>query len=398
VGKTWISAFKAGTLALWALVVLPAAGESVWTFEPSVKAGIIYNDNIRLVTREHDAVWGRVVVPRLAVEAKGPLSLTKVDAELRYINYTKNEVNNTNIQRFTILSRYQQTPRIRWDLKGNLFRDTVLTPVSATPGFPGAIPDPDEGADNDARRNRLRLTPSWTRSLTSRNFLTLGYTLYDTTYIGDTGVTPLIDNRSQGGNLGLKRLLSQRSSFSLVGGVAEYNAPDNNTTTKNVTILGRYEHDFSKNLTSLVELGMRNTDVTTGSVKDQTNNPVYRFVLTQQLHQVTSYQLIAQRRLLPSGIGNVVETDRVDLRFRHKIKPTLSFVLLGRYFRNEQVGNAAASTRRDRWYYFLRAGLVKNLTPRWKIDGAYGYRRQKIKTDNRSADSNSVYANVTYTW
>lgn len=389
----------AGLLVLTVMMSQVAESAAKWSFDPSAKAGIIYNDNIRLVTREHDAVWGREITPRLGIEVKSPQSLTKIGAQLRYINYTKNEVKNANQQRFTILSRYQQTPRSRWDLTGNLLRDTVLTPISAGTGFPGAIPDPDEGADNDARRNRLRLTPSWTRTLTPRDFLTLSYALYDITYVGDTGINTLIDNRSHGGAVTYRRAVTKKTDLSIVGGYAEYNAPDVNTTTQNVSMIGRIEHDFSGTLTGMVELGLRSTDTESGGVKDQSSNPVYKLIFTQQLHNVTSYKVTAQRRLAPSGTGNVLDTDRIDLQFRHKIKPTLAFSLLGRYFKNGTIGAGSTTpSRRERWYYLLRANLIKNLTPHWKIDGAYAYRRQKLKTDNRSADSNSVYANVTYTW
>lgn len=382
------------------LVALPihSYAEVVWTYDPSVRAGIEYNDNIRLVTTKRDAVWGRSVVPRLDLEAKSRRSLTKLGAALDYTNYTKNEINNRNLQRYTLVSKFQQNPRNRWDIVGNLLRDTVLTPVSPGTGLPGAVPDPDEGADNDARRNRLRLTPYWTRSLTQRDFLIAYYQLYDVTYVGDTGVNTLVDNRSQGVGLTFKRQMTKKTAVSIGGVYSEYEAPDVNSTASNYAVLGKVNHTFSQTFDAMLEIGMRNTETRLAAQQNQSTNPIYRARLVQSLGDVTSYQLLLQRRLLPSGTGGVVESDRADLRLRHRIKQTLTFAIKARYFRNETVGGGGGASRRDRWYYFIQPKLIKALTTNWRIDMSYRYRRQKIKTNNRSADSNAVYANIVYTW
>ncbi len=388
-----------GWLLSGVLVACPLVthAETVWTFEPSVRLGIEYNDNIRLVTRARDAVWGRSIVPKVDMEAKSRRSLTKIGAELIYTNYTKNEVNNRNLQRFTILSRFQQTPRNRWDLIGNLLRDTVLTPISPGLGLPGSLPDPDEGDDNDARRNRLRLTPSWTRSLTARDALIINYQLYDVTYVGDTGVNTLVDNRSQGMGLTYKRQVTKKTAVSAVGIVSEYEAPDVDTVASDVSLLARVGHTFSETLDGVLEVGYRDTETKYGPQEDQSSNPLYRARLTQSLSDVTGYQLLLQRRLLPSGTGGIVESDRADLQFRRKIKQTLTFAMNFRYFKNETVGSTSPS-RRDRWYYFIQPKLIKALGRNWRVDVSYRYRRQKLKTSNRSADSNAAYANIKYKW
>ncbi len=401
----------------WGLIILfccflvvsqAVSGATEWSFDPSLRIGSEYNTNIRTTTTKHDAVWGTSLAPKLDIKAKTRLSNTWIGAQLQYTKYTKNEVKNRNIQRFTILSRYQQTPRSKWELTGILFSDTTLTPVSggsgslppgpgSAPGLSGVIPDPDQGADNDARRNRLRLMPSWSRSLTQRSYLVLDYTLYDVSYNGDTGLNTLVDNRTHSGRVALKRSMTQRTVAGISGGYAEYEAPDVNNKTKNYSATGTIEHDFTETLSGLLQAGMRYTEARIGSTDDNSTSPIYRASITQNIFEATSYQLLWQRRLLPSSTGSVLESDRFDLRFRHSIKPTLTFSLSGRYFKNETVGGGATS-RRDRWYYVIRPMLTKNLTRQWRVDGAYRFTRQKRKTDSRSVNNNAVYLNVIYAW
>ncbi len=379
-----------------------------WTFAPSIRTGLSYNDNIRMTTVEHDSVWGRSVTPEVDIKAITRLSETRLGASISYIDYTKEEeARDRNRQKYTILSRYQQASRSTWSLRGNLFRDTVLTPVSSGSGdLPAGldssaqntgdtIPDTDRGDEADVRRNRLRLTPSWSRRLTQRSSMGVDYTYYDVSYSGDRGEDTRVDNTTQSAGVSLRRDMTKQTVAGITGRYAEYEAQDVDNKTTNYSFIGILDHDFSKTLSSSFQIGVRKTEAKTAFSKNKSTSTTFKARITQNVFEATSYQLLLERRLLPASSGNVVESDRIDIRLRHRIKPTLLFSLRGRYFNNETIGGDG-TTRSDRWYYSIGPGLTKNMTRNWKIDGSYSYRRQKRKTDNRSVDNNTVNLNITY--
>ena len=378
-----------------------ACAATEWSADPSLRVGQQYHENIRLTVKKHDAVWGTSIIPAVLLDARTPRSNTKIRAELRYVNYTKNEVKNRNLQDFSWVSRINQTRRSKWEITGSLRRDTVLTPIGNTsgnlplPGIPPGIPDADEGADNDSRRNRLIFQPAWSYSITDRLSAGLAYRIYDINFIGDNDL--LVDNRTQSFGPSANWRLTKRDKVGIAIRYSLYEAPDLDNETVNLSVTGKFERDFTDTLNGEIVYGMRRTDSKKGQTENHETNPIYKARITQYVFEATSYQLLLQRRLLPSSGGNVVESDRIDLRFVHRIKPTLAFSIAGRYFRNETVGGAGVSTN-DRWQYFIRPRLSKSLNRNWNINFSYQYSKQRQKSDPRAADDNAGFVDILYKW
>ncbi len=167
-----------------------------WSTEPFVAVGAVHNDNIRLTTGPHDSVSGVNLTPGVSSRRETPTSLVNIDALLNATHYSdEDEQDDLDEQIIRLRSRGQASERSSWRVDGRLVRDTLLRTVD----IPGFDADPDLGdtdiglVDQDVRRIRFRLRPSWTRAVTQRTSVTLRYGLTDESFSDEEG-TGLVDN------------------------------------------------------------------------------------------------------------------------------------------------------------------------------------------------------------
>ncbi|MFQ6023141.1 MAG: outer membrane beta-barrel protein [Acidiferrobacterales bacterium] len=389
---------KEVTLVIWGLWVLAhssslaAAG---WSFEPAIETGAEYDTNVRLTTGPHDSVWGATIAPELILNKE--TERTRVDLGLLLVStqYSGDEVDDIDDQVLTVGTRQQITERASWGFDGSFIRDTLLRGVD-TFGAPIDIPDVDlEDTDvalvqQRVRRERLRLRPLWTYALTPRTSGLLEYRFVDASF-SDIGTTDLVDYDRNRILYTLSTRLTGAKSVNFVADVSRYRAPDANTETDNVSLLGGMGYAFSETLRGEFLVGVRETSFEPESPVDDTSGVVYRASLEKR-SEVTALTMILRRDIDPTGVGESVETDELIILLRRELSPRLTFRFRADLFENKslQVANV------DRKYYEVEPLLRWQWTRSRFLQGAYRYRRNRRDIDQESADSNSVFFSVVF--
>ncbi len=366
-----------------------------WSTEPFVAVGAVHNDNIRLTTGPHDSVSGVNLTPGVSSRRETPTSLVNIDALLNATRYSdSDEQDDLDEQIIRLRSRGQAAERSSWRVDGRLVRDTLLRTVD----IPGFDDDPDLGdtdiglVERDVRRIRLRLRPSWTRAVTQRTSVTLEYRFTDESFSDEEG-TALVDNDTQVLAVRWSNELSQRNSVSFTTRIGRNRAPDRDSTTDNVAILGGITHVFSPTLEGTLSAGFRDTSFERGALEDTDSGTVYKARLTKR-SELTRLVAILRRDLNPTGIGRVVQTDELVLRMRRELSQRLTFTLRARLFRDKALEGDPTNVDRD--YAEVQPGLRWRWTRQRSIIGSYRYRRRKFDAADKAADSNAIFVGVAF--
>ena len=372
-----------------------------WSVVPSIQMEEEYEDNIYLTTEAHDTVWGSAVSPSVQLVHTAPTSVTEVSARLRFNRYSGDNVRNTDVQYLTLSSR-NRMPRGMWALKGSFARDTTLTTLveaqsdTADEEKLADTENIDEGlVQVEVRRNRLDLDPSWSKNLTERMTLRLGYSLRDVYYSAAEG-TSLYDYQRHSLDVALMRQVTERDRLGITAQYSEYRAPEVNSEAGTFSLMASMDHAFSETLRSIMAVGMQNTSSMSGALENEATGYTFDVGITKKINQSTNYRLALKRDVQPSGAGQVIQSDRFNIHFSSKITSKLTFLLSGKFFRNKSL--EASATNVDRRYYSIEPGLRRLLTRKWSVDGYYRYRYQKYDNVAASAQSNAVFLGVSYTW
>jgi hypothetical protein len=372
-----------------------------WSVVPSIELREEYQDNIHLSSKTHDTVWGSALSPSVQFARTTPTSVSRASARFRFNRYSRDDPRDTDVQYLTLSSR-NRIPRGRWALNGLFKRDTTLTTLEDAASDTSDEADLADAEDIDAglvqvevRRNRFDLDPSWSRNLTERMTLQLGYRFRDVYYSSAEG-TSLYDYRRHSLEVALMQQVTERYRHGITVRYSEYRAPEVNSEADTSTILASMDYAFSETLRGIVALGMQNTSSMRDAIVDEATGYTLNMRLTKKINQSTNYRLELNHDVLPSGAGRVVQSDRFNIRFRNKITSKLTFLLSGRFFRNKSL--EASATYVDRRYYSIEPGLRRLLTRKWSVDGSYRYRYQKYDDASASAQSNAVFVGVRYAW
>ncbi len=368
-----------------------------WSNEPFVAVGAVHNDNIRLTTGPHDSVSGVNLTPGVSSRRETSTSLVNIDALLNATRYSDNdEQDDLDEQIIRLRSRGQTSERNSWRVNGRLVRDTLLRTVD----IPGDA-DPDDLdlgdtsiglVEREVRRIRLRLRPSWTRAVTQRTSITLEYRLTDESFSDEEG-TALVDNDTQVLAVRWSNELSQRNSMSFTTRIGRNRAPDRDSTTDDVTILGGITHTFSPTFKGTLSAGFRDTTFERGALEDTDSGTVYQARLTKR-SELTRLVAILRRDLNPTGIGRVVQTDELVLRMRRELSQRLTFTLRARLFRDKALEGDPTNVDRD--YAEVQPGLRWRWTRQRSVIGFYRYRRRKFDAADKAADSNAIFVGVAF--
>ena len=370
---------------------LPAAK---WSVEPYVAAGAVYNDNIRLTIGPHDSVSGINLTSGINSRRETATSFVSIDALANATRYSDNdEQDDLNEQIIRLRSNGEASERSRWRVDGRLIRDTLLRGVDIPNTDDLDLGDTDVGlVDREVRRVRLELRPSWTRAVTQRTSIRLDYRLTDESFSDEEG-TGLQDNDTHVLGARWSKELSQRNSVSFGARIARNRVPDTDSTTDDVSILGEITHVFSPTLEGTLSAGFRDTTFERGALEETDSGTIYEASLTKR-SELTTLLAALRQDLNPTGIGRVVETNELRLRYRRRVSPRLTFVLRADLFRNEALVGDPTSVDRD--YAQIWPSLRWQWTRQRSVIGSYRYRRREFDADDEAADSNAIFVGVAF--
>ena len=115
-----------------------------------------------------------------------------------------------------------------------------------------------------------------------------------------------------------------------------------------------------------------------------------------QRSELTTLDSVISRDVQPSGVGQSVISDQFRMYLNRKVAPLLDLTITAKVFRNKVLKGSDPNV--DRRFYQLIPGLSWHWRPAWVVSAEYDYTRQKFDADPKSAESNALYAIVTYAW
>ena len=360
-----------------------------------------YNDNILLTTLPHNAVWGTILTPSLTLSRSSEVSQTSASARLNFNRYAGESGLDRNDQYFALSSNYK-TERDIWAGDASYTRDSTLTSELNQTGIVQAR----------TQRNLLTLAPSWTRMLSERNSLKLGYEYDQASYDGSS--VGLINYSNQSAQASWLYQLSESDLVNMTASYSRFQTADGNHKADTAGIQGGLTHSFSETLKGSVLMGLNRTHSIINSpaqvlvigpfilhlpaqtVSSTDVVPVLNATLEKQF-ETTTVNVSASRTLNPTGNGVLAETDRLGLGVSRKFSETLSGSVNGSAYRSRYIGNAAVASANSR-YYELALNLNWHMNERWVLDSGYRYARVEYQASSVVPVSNMVYASVRYDW
>ncbi len=381
-----------GCLAALGLAAAPAHG--AWLVEPSLELSTGYDDNVRLNDDpEEDAIVSTgTVQARLRnvterSEVSGLLGLT-------YLTYsaTDDEDLDDEDAEFVDLSARRDYQRGELGARLTGRRDLILRVIDPIPGLlPGAGDDADPGtpldealAEDDidlnatreqVRRTWYRLSPYASYQLGQLTSARIEYSFAERLFDEDGEDQGLRDSRTHLVSAGLRRELSPRTAGSITLGAGRFES-DGREETDNYTASLGFDHQISPQVTFGADVGAGRVDDDIGEETHLT----YGVRLARQM-LVSRLSIQAERSAAPSSFGNVVEADRLTVRYQRSLSDRAEFDMRIHGYRTEQVGDGADESSRK--YLSVRPRLTLRMTNAWNTGIEYLYRW----TDRDRADA-----------
>jgi len=361
-----------------------------------------YNDNILLTTLPHNAVWGSILTPSLTLSRSSEVSQTSASARLNFNRYAGESGLDRNDQYFALSSNLK-TERNIWAGNASYTRDSTLTSELNQTGI----------VQSRTQRNLLTLAPTWTRMLSERNSLKLGYEYDQASYDGSS--VGLINYSNQSAQASWLYQLSGSDLLNMTASYSRFQTADGNYKANTIGVQAGLTYSFSETLKGSILAGVSRTQSNINSparivviipgvfyilVPPQTISttdvvPVLSASLEKQF-ETTTINASVSRELNPTGNGSLAETDRFGLGASHKFSETLSGSVNGAAYRSRYIGNAVTSANSR--YYELALNLNWRMSEQWVLDSGYRYARVEYQASSLVPVSNMVYASVRYDW
>jgi hypothetical protein len=404
------------TLLAWMSLPLPAAQ---WSVEPKVSVRSGYNDNIRLTTADHDSVWEADVTPavKFGVSTENQGLFGNADVSIRRFYGGSGNNSSSLLDRedyhFKVDS-YQQTER-------NVFRANIGVTRDST--LDSELDETGQVIQNRATRMRTILNPSWTRMLSERTQLNLGYTFNRVDYSDEVGQSNLVNYDYSTVSTSLVRDFTQLTQGTISASFSRY-APETNLNSDTYAIRAGLTRQHSETLSTSWLAGWRDTrsdtlvptgvcfpdasasfpecpggvPVQTGTDTDQVSNTgsVYAASITKTLER-GSLSASLTRSARPNGQGGLLDTTRLVLNAEHRFTETLTGTLSAQYYKQDTIVNASggAPQTKPKHFFRIRPGFAWRWQREWTLAGEYRYSANK-NANSDTATQNAVYLTLTY--
>lgn len=370
-----------------------------WVVTPSISLGQEYDDNFRLSTDSPtDQVYTTVLSGAVEVSRLTEIWQLRGFGQYDAIHYEGDDDDLADKHnQFAGFSSIYETQRGELALEGSYRRDSILRALNFDVDPGGVIVDPGDDIDVDLvqrqiRRERFIIGPAWRRNLTELTQLELSYEFQDTSYDDPEGLD-LIDFSKHTVSAGLARELSPLTSITTTAAVDFYRG-DEEREYDNYSFVGGVDREFTQTTRGGAGVGFRYTSFDTPD-EDGDELGVVGFLYGERRTQLGRYFLRYEKQLLPSGAGELLDSDLVTARVNRELRPRLDFFLRGRFFRNRsELENSSA----DRYYFSIQPGLTWEFTRAWSLDASYRFDWEERDIDDDSANTHIVFVALNYSW
>lgn len=393
-----------------------------WSLEPTLSVRTRYDDNFRLGTRNELAVWETSLLPKLTFARKTELSQIEGIAGFNLRRFDEEGLDTND--RFMRFNSSRASERSRWGLNGEYTQDSTLdSELVEEERFFDRVP-----------RERLSLSPSWSRLLTETTSLSASYRLVDVSYPDAPNDQQFIDYRYHTGSLNLGYQLSMPTRLMAQLSLSRSDRENDTLSTDSQQLSLGLEHQFSERLSSSLLAGYGRTDTDylqgflscsgvvlpgflfgeSGSVcvdpitlntipftlasttaTSSSTNTVFSGDLSYRL-ETGELSVQASRSITPYTNGGLVLNDRVGLKAVHRFSSQLQGSLSLDWYKTGNTDDAAATL--DRATTSIRPSLRWDFDPDWSLAATYRYFRQEYEGRIEPATSNSVELTLSYRW
>ena len=372
-------------MALWAAlapVLVPAAE---WSATPHASATLEFNDNRRLTTLPHDAVFGRILRVSTALAVESETVQVRVTPELRVQRFSGEEGLDTEDQRLDV-DASRTTEHGQLGVMGSFVRDTALD--SELEGT-GVILS---GIRREERRLGVSGSYVWSERLSAQ--AALNYT--DVTY-DDSSNGGFSDFDSSSASVSLVRQLSETDRVSGTLFASEFKSRETFSSTKTLGVQGTYVHAFSETLRGTFTGGLRSSDLEFrrfGMPEESTNTGSVLDIIVTKEWERTALNAGVNRSLVPAGGGEVLDRAEIRLSANRRFWHNFTGTMLGRFFRDESLERDSSTSSRDLYEFALQ--LNWRVNPQWSVTGRYRYLAQEREGRSESPVSNAFMITLNY--
>ena len=361
-----------------------------WSLLPSIGVKGVYNDNLLLTTLPHDETYGHWVSP--AAEFAGKTERLEVSSRIAtdFVSYYGGQQNNfTNIH-LPLTVRYK-TEKDLLGFTGGFNRDNTLISELLDTGLVLRF----------TQRNQWTANPSWTRRITEKLSAQSSFQFSDTTY--ENGLRlGLVDYQLFGGSGGLLYQLTEQDQIQLTGSYTNFhtvNAPSPIRASFPAVSLS-LTHAFTETLTGTAFGGPSFVSSTTQTASDniKAQSTVWLFGATlAKKFERTSVQVQVDRKIVPSGLGLLIQTDRAGVTVSHDLSETLTASFDGSAYKVSGITELAIGGRLPESRFFSATPAIAwKFSEWWKMELSYTYRHREVDGFSDPAMSNATMFMLTY--
>jgi len=368
------------------------ASAAAWEFNPSVEAGLMFDDNYRLT------------IPGTEVDVQGPV----VDAalEMRTLTqtgefsftpriratYFPDEGDLDSVDYFATLDWQHNSQRVQTRVRGEYDQQDVINSEQPGSGAGGDLGEPDIGDSGitfvNNRRSRAILRPSVSFDVSQRNALQFGVGYTDVTF--DRQVANAHENFAVTDLVaGLATRVNETSSL-----ITRLRGARYDIETQEVTNAYGAELEWNRRTVadtrSYFRAGAQNVELQNG----KTEMAWIAGVGVEFLAGRNELFADLSRNVGPSSAGAVITRNQLRVRWTRAITPRLSLLagLRGTY--DEDVDPLA--TFAPRRYATGDVGLQWFWQEEFSLRAAYDYTRQEYRDSGNNATSSGAMITVLY--
>ena len=357
-----------------------------WQAGGSASLSLEHNDNRQLRLENEEEVSGRLLSLSGDLKRESEVSVLEIKPRFRSMKYSSESNLDSNDQ-FLEISYQKENALSYFSLEADYARDSSLT---SELGRTGRI-------QVNKRREKYEVEPSFIFELSPTLFGQLMFNFSHVSY-RDAENTGLVDYDYGVVSAAIIKNFSERDtlSFSLFSSLVKFDQTENET--KNSGLQLDYTRELSESTQLDLGLGGRYSEYERESgahsvVSDDDSGYLFNIGFETQF-EYNTFTMKLDRKIQPSGIGNLEQSDALYAGLRHRFTRFWSFNLNGRFRNTKRIEDGRDDT--DYKYLTSSVSLTRVIGREWFITSSYRYARQKINRDDEYGDSNALYLTIGY--
>jgi predicted porin len=351
-----------------------------WTLKPILNPSVEYDDNISMSPSDKEGSFKFSIRPTLLGSYQTETSLISLSTGYtveRYSSDTRSTEDNPFFQLNSNKSFERSSLGLNYSFREAASRDTAA----------------EDTGDFSSRTviTTHSISPSYSYSVSEIDSISINFGYSEREYSTDE----FSDNETKSVSSSWQRQFSERLNGYTSLSYSNYQSGDSDTGTKNdnynVSVGANYE--LSERWSLRGNIGIRYLDTKTGTVSSSNSGSSFDLTAAHQ-SELGSISFSALRSISPSSTGDVNEQDRLSVNWTRRLNERLSLGISSRYI---ETTSATESSNNKRENFNISPNLTWNITPKASLKFDYRYRQQK-RTNQATAEGNSVNLSFTYDW